>query len=156
MSEADDSGLNFDVLAQDVGVQIHLTRRALWLGLDPSRLFRGNRQPSGLISTFIMIGANPGVTQKKLAEALFLDAGALGDIIDLLEGEQLVERRRDPADRRRMNLYVTPAGAKELRQIRAWAQARSEKVADCLTADERELMVRLLKRLRDHARTVSD
>ncbi|MBO9580383.1 MAG: winged helix-turn-helix transcriptional regulator [Sphingobium sp.] len=156
MSDTDDSGLDFDILALDVGVQIHLTRRALWLGLDRSKMFRGSRQPGGFVSAFIMIDANPGITQKRLAEALFLDAGAIGDIVDLLEKDELVERRRDPADRRRMNLFVTPAGVEQLRQIKMWAQLRSEKIAACLTEEERTLLIELLQRLRDQARQQTD
>ncbi|MBN8831631.1 MAG: winged helix-turn-helix transcriptional regulator [Sphingomonadales bacterium] len=152
MDDTDDTGLDFDTLAQDVGVQVNLTRRALWMKPSELTLFRDGRHPSGLISVFIMIGANPGVSQKKLADALFLDPGALGDIVDLLETKHLVERRRDPADRRRMSLFATPAGKKEITRLKARTGEKNERLTAAFTPEEVELLIEFLQRLRNQAR----
>lgn len=149
MDETTPTSLDFDVLAANVGVQVHLTRRALWARASRLRPKRDARRPSGYVSAFILIGANPGVSQKRLADELFLDAGAIVDIIDLLEAEKLVERSRDPADRRRMCLSVTESGQHKLREMRKHSQAQDVDVRACLSEAEAVLLVSLLKRLRE-------
>jgi DNA-binding MarR family transcriptional regulator len=49
-----------------------------------------------------------GLSQSELAEHLDMEAIPVGRVIDLLEKTGFVERRADPADRRRWRLYLTP------------------------------------------------
>lgn len=49
-------------------------------------------------------------SQQRLIEALAIDASALVAILNGLEGEGLVHRRRDPADRRRHIVEITSSG----------------------------------------------
>jgi DNA-binding MarR family transcriptional regulator len=141
--------LDFDVLASSVGAQVNLTRRALWIKARQARSAQPVlRTPSGYYSALIVIGANPGVSQRKLADELYLDAGALGDIVDLLEKNGLVERRRDPADRRRFNLFVTAAGKNMFEHQRKESAAHDRSVTACLTSEEVQQLLHMLKRLR--------
>jgi DNA-binding MarR family transcriptional regulator len=50
-------------------------------------------------------------SQQALIEALAVDASALVAVLNDLESNHLVERRRDPADRRRHIVEITAAGA---------------------------------------------
>lgn len=148
---ADDQStmLDFDVLASNIGTQVNLTRRALWIkARQASSAQPAPRTPSGYYSALIVIGANPGVSQRKLADELYLDAGALGDIVDLLEKNGLVERRRDPADRRRFNLLLTAAGKDMFENQREQSVALDRVVAACLSPQEIDQLLDMLKRLR--------
>ena len=48
-----------------------------------------------------------GITQRKIAEKLGLDASSLIPLIDRLETKELVKRKSDPSDRRINRLYLT-------------------------------------------------
>ena len=148
MTETKTGGLDFDVLDENVGVQIHLTRRALWSRAGKARPQESATKPSGYMSAFIVIGANPDLSQKRLADELFLDAGAIGDIVDDLERDGLILRTRDAADRRRMQLRLTEAGRKRWLEMRQASAAHDRTVRSMLTEDEVALLIDLLKRLR--------
>ena len=69
-------------------------RRALHLGLTRAQWRAMHR-----------INLSPGLSQTQLAEDLDLEAIAVGRVVDRLVKEGFVERRADPADRRRWNLF---------------------------------------------------
>jgi len=51
-----------------------------------------------------------GLNQAALAEQMDLKPISLARLLDRLQGQKLVERREDPADRRAYRLYLTPEG----------------------------------------------
>jgi MarR family transcriptional regulator, organic hydroperoxide resistance regulator len=68
----------------------------------------GLTAPQRLVVRFL--GRFPGVTAGQLARALHVDPGTLSASLRRLEGRGLVERRRDPADTRRVTLGLTREG----------------------------------------------
>jgi DNA-binding MarR family transcriptional regulator len=62
-----------------------------------------------------VIDQRPGLTAGEVAVALGLSPGAVTTVLDRLEARGLVARSRDPADRRRVTLELTPEAKR-----RAW------------------------------------
>lgn len=60
--------------------------------------------------TLLALWERDGVTVGALGERLHLDSGTLSPLIRRLEGMDLVERRRDRSDERRVTVHVTDAG----------------------------------------------
>jgi len=70
-------------------------------------------------ATLWLINANPGVAQVSVAAALGMDRATMMSITDRLEERGLVIRKRSTVDRRRQELYLTPAGISRLRKVKS-------------------------------------
>jgi DNA-binding MarR family transcriptional regulator len=76
-------------------------------------------------------------TQGSIADSLGYDRGQLVGLLDELEERGLVERRRDPKDRRRHIVRLTSDGKKMLRRVRALAAELEDDFLSPLSEKER-------------------
>jgi DNA-binding MarR family transcriptional regulator len=86
------------------------------------------------------------LTQQGLATALQLDRTNLVGLLNELEAEGLVERRRSAEDRRRHIVELTPSGRERLAKAEFDMAAAEDHVLGALDAEERETLYRLLRR----------
>lgn len=103
-----------------------------------------------------VVAATPGRTQQAVAGQLGLLPSRLVVLVDELEGRGLIERRRDPNDRRNSALYVTDAGTAILQDIGRAAQAHGENFLAPLSKADRAALSDLLSRLAAHHGLTSD
>ena len=89
-------------------------------------------------------------TQATIADALGYDRSWLVGLLDELEADGSIERRRDPADRRRHLVSLKPAGKKKLARLRAISQRVEEDFFAGLEPAQRESLHALLRELAAH------
>jgi DNA-binding MarR family transcriptional regulator len=100
----------------------------------------------GRVGILLLLEANPGVTQGRLAQAVSLDRSTMVGVVDLLEGKRLIERRRG-ADRRTNGLWLTAEGRAMVARLKRRIQAHERRVAARLSAQERAQLLALLAKL---------
>ena len=93
------------------------------------------------------IAAGPGQSQQALARLLGTPPSRLVALVDGLDERGLVERRRNPDDRRLHALHLTAAGDALLARIGEVARAHDDALCAGLDPDDRATLRTLLSRL---------
>lgn len=94
-----------------------------------------------------LLREGPALTQGRIADVLGIDPSQLVGELDKLETNELIERRRDPLDRRRHMVAITPKGEKELVKLRRAVRRIEDEYLAPLDAKSREQLHDLLLRV---------
>jgi MarR family transcriptional regulator, lower aerobic nicotinate degradation pathway regulator len=97
-----------------------------------------------------LLDEDPCETQAMIADALGYDRSHLVGVLDDLEERGLVARRRDPADRRRHLVRLTPAGKEAVVRLREVARQIDDAFFEALDPGERAQLTALLSRVAVH------
>jgi DNA-binding MarR family transcriptional regulator len=121
------------------------------LGAHVAATFREQLAPLGIeprhFGMLTRLAANEGKAQQALGELIGLNPTQTVFMVDELEDRGLVERRRNPADRRSYGLYLTDEGREMLSRVRAVLGDHQQMVGSSLSERERDQLTGLLRRL---------
>ena len=121
------------------------------LGFHLARLFGERLEPLGLeqrqAGMLVRLAENDGGSQQAIAELMGVNPTRMVFLTDELEKLGLVERRRNPADRRSHALYLTEAGTAMLARVREVTRAHDAAITAGLSGAERDQLTALLRRL---------
>ena len=97
--------------------------------------------------SLIALEIEPGVEQRRLADAMGIDPSNASLIVDRLEAKGLIERRINGADRRARQLFLTRKGQALWRRLRVKSRVANMAVLSPLAPHERELFLDMLIRV---------
>ena len=100
----------------------------------------------GRVGILLLIDANPGVTQSRLAQAVGIDRSTMVGVLHALQGRELIERRRGE-DRRTNGLWLTKAGRTLVAGLKQRIRLHERRVAARLSSAERGQLLELLEKL---------
>lgn len=108
-------------------------------------LARCGLRPRHLVA-LTLLRDHGGFSQQGLAGALEIDKTNLVGLLNDLEGERLVERRRSTKDRRRHIVEITTVGARRVTRAEEALREAEDELLTGLDPAERETFNRLLQR----------
>ncbi|MET9227515.1 MarR family transcriptional regulator [Lentzea sp. NPDC003310] len=97
------------------------------------------------------LDGQPVRTQAALAEAIGADKSRIIGVLDDLEAEGLLERPRDPADRRARLVSITAQGRRRRAAVQAEIQRGEDRLLARLAPADREALLRALAVLADES-----
>lgn len=140
------AAVDLGMMAQSVAFQL---RHASWA---VHNAFGAHFSPSDAVprqySVLHLIGANPGVSVKALAEAIGVDQSTLVPTLNICESRGWIRRERGMPDRRLVALELTAGGRETLEQMQEMLQAHEALVTSTLSEAERVELLSLLRKVR--------
>src|SRR6266571_2373514 len=129
----------------------HLLKRLGWAIKDRAM---GAYEATGLSpyhhAVLAVLDEGPPETQAMIADALGYDRSHLVGLLDELEERGLIERRRDPSDRRRHLVSLTAEGKRALNRLRSISKRVDDEFFAPLDAEQRQALHALLLLLAAH------
>ena len=127
------------LLARELRRQIHeLMAEEQW-AVDA-----GFRPPC--LGALDVVARHQPVSQREISDHLGLDASDVVGVLDILEAAGMVQRQRDPHDRRRHAVVLTDQGESAARRFADLREKATERALAGLDEHERRQLVELLHR----------
>lgn len=139
------AGLNYGDLDEHLG---YVLRRAQLAGFQAfHEATEGADITPARYTAMVIVGANPGLTQTRLGQALGTARSGAMMVADWMEARGLAERRANPDDARAWGLHLTAKGAAELERLRERVRAKDAHFAGRLEPREQAVLKGLLAKL---------
>ena len=138
-------GLDYDVLDELLGYALRRAQVGMFLAFHAAT--RGLDITPPRFTALVIVGANPGIGQSALGQALGIARSGAMMLTDWMEARGLVERRRRPNDGRAWGVHLTARGEVLLAGMKRKVAAQDRKRAGVLDARERRELLRLLNKL---------
>jgi MarR family transcriptional regulator, transcriptional regulator for hemolysin len=102
------------------------------------------------------LSREPGMKQVELADRLDVEPITAGRTVDRLEEAGLVERRRDPVDRRVWRLYLTDRADPMIERLKIVAEEVLAGALEGISKDEIAALRGILERIRENVSAIED
>jgi MarR family transcriptional regulator, transcriptional regulator for hemolysin len=131
-----------------IGLTLARTAKIVSRAFDDALAEAGGSTPIWLI--LISLKTQPTSNQRELARAVGIQGATLTHHLNAMEADDLITRRRDPANRRVHQVTLTERGEALFHRLASAARAHDERLRAGLGADEITRLEELLGRLHDN------
>jgi len=105
--------------------------------------------PAARQALAVLDGAGEPLSPTEIARRLIVTTASVTSLLDTLERRGLVERRADPADRRRLLVAITPPAQAMVRQYVPEVVALQGAVMSGIGEEDRQQLIAVLTRIRE-------
>lgn len=106
---------------------------------------RGGKRGQRRILKILMLEGEK--TQKELQDRLGIQSGSISEIVSKMENSGLVMKKKDTADKRKINLVITEEGIKRSEDMIRRNQAQEKTMFDALSEQEKAQLKEILSKL---------
>jgi len=142
-------------VANSLGMQVILTSKSLERLVEVEMKNRLSLTGSQW-KIILALNLSDGLSQKELAEKIYVDGSTLVPIMDKMEREELVERRPDPKDRRNNRIFLTKKSESVVDSIIEIILQVRKLAYKGLSQEELESARATLKKIMDNADSVTN
>ncbi|MDA9474446.1 MarR family transcriptional regulator [Bradyrhizobium sp. CCBAU 65884] len=103
-----------------------------------------------------LLAIEPGIPASRICHVIGFDKGPVSRTLAGLEKRGLISIRTDPHDGRTHSISLTAKGRSTHDKVIAAALERERRLLSCLSKDEREVLIGLLRRLHENLGAVTD
>jgi DNA-binding MarR family transcriptional regulator len=132
-------------LDEHLGFRVAAAGRMLRASADTALAPLGIAAPA--FGVLLRLSERDGLSQAELARHQAVEAPSMCRMVDRLERDDLVERRRDGGDRRVVRVHLTDRGRAAISEGNRALAPHESRIASALAPDERRLLLDLLDRL---------
>ena len=136
-----------------IGLEVSSTGRLLQRAFDDQLMAAGGSVPVWLVVTALKRADH--TMQRDLAASIGIEGATLTHHLNRMERAGLVERRRDPLNRRNQTVALTADGEALFERLLTAVVAFDRRLREGLSDDELNQLRLLLGRLRANASTIS-
>jgi DNA-binding MarR family transcriptional regulator len=140
-------GVDYDVMDELIGYSLRRAQVAMFLAFHEAT--RGLDVTPPRFTALVLVGANPGITQSLLGEALGMARSNAKTLVDWMEARALAARRPREDDRRAWGLHLTAAGARLVARMKRRVLEEDRRRSARLGATRRRELLALLNELAD-------
>lgn len=101
------------------------------------------------LNVLVLIASSGAVTMSRLADELDVSVASATGIVDRMEKKGVVERRRNDADRRVVEVHVTEQGNKMFRTMQSEREARLTRLLDTISDDDLAALAKGMRAFRE-------
>jgi DNA-binding MarR family transcriptional regulator len=144
------SAVDLDDLPRHIGYVVRRAQVAIFQHII--RAMEPLNVRPGQFSVLTLVGANPGIRQTAISDALGIRRANLVTLINELEQRGWIQRAAVAGDRRAQGLRLTAKGRLTLKHLKSLAARHERRVTRAISAREKRDLMRLLTRISEAAR----